>query len=295
MQSMPMMQRLTESMPGRHVFIVVGNKTIFLCHQIMSHMEGHNAELVLEVELDDETLKFLFEDRKKGVTHFLANSKFNLFALEQIVCNRVLFGSIGSCFLGFQADIWNTFTKDPKKPNLPPWLDKDIKPVLSDVPVKIVRVVHYRHYNENLGSRIHEQYTLFGKDEEAHLYHSVSRRPDYDHVCSLVKAPDWLNPYQLESSVQVSFPGLAWSSHSTYCQNPLPDGTKHKVLYYGLDHYCMHPEPQNTGHSCENTPEARKDISDLFVDVDRVWWYSTRIVNYFNDNPCGGGHDNEIP
>ena len=65
----------TQAMPMRHAFCVVGTETIFICHQIMSHMEGHNYEFVLEVELPNDVKQKILADRMAGHSHFIANQE----------------------------------------------------------------------------------------------------------------------------------------------------------------------------------------------------------------------------
>lgn len=263
----------TQSNPMAHAFIVVGNETIFLCHQIMSHMEGHNYEMVLEVELPKDTVEALRKDRMAGHTHYLANSE-EWHRLAAIKAGHVIL---------FEANIWNSFEKHPRL--LPPWGTPEAPrpPWLKAVPVKVKRVVHYRHINENLVGRTFEEYFLFGKGDEAHLYHSVLRQPDYDHVATLATVPKWLNKAQLEAGVAVSFPRLVWESERTSCENPLPDNSHHEVRYFGITEY---------RHNA--TGEDPKPVPRYEVHVDRTWWYSTRVVNYFLRNPCPPPPDREI-
>ncbi len=261
----------TQSNPMRHAFIVVGRETIFLCHQIMSHMEGHNLEVVLEVKLTDSTKEKLLEDRDRyGKTHYLGNVQKH--TLSSIASGRVT---------AFIADVWNSFTKYPDLDS--PWGEKEpIEPWLSGILVEIVRVVRFSHFNENTNGQKHEQYFLFGKEDEAHIYHTIGIRPDYDHVATLRSAPDWIAPDQLSAGAVVSIPSLQWDPDTTYCQNPLPDGETKIVRFYGLTEY---RDPM--GGRLQLIPE-------LTIDVEKTWWYSTRVLNYFNDNPCPDKGASEI-
>jgi hypothetical protein len=263
----------TQSNPMAHAFIVVGSETIFLCHQIMSHMEGHNYEMVLEARLPLDTVDTLIRDRDEGRTHYLANDK-EWHRLASMKAGHVT---------RFEANIWNSFEKAPKL--MPPWgiPGQPRPPWLTDVPVEIVRVVHYRHSNANLTGRRHEEYFLFGKGNEAHLYHSIVRQPDYDHVATLKARPEWLSTPQLEAGVSVSFPGLPWAPEETRCMNPLADGSRHEVRYFGITEY------RNS-----KTGEDPKPVPRYKIHVGRTWWFSTRVVNYFDRNPCPPPPDHEI-
>lgn len=254
----------THNMPMRHAFVVVGTETIFLCHQIMGFMEGHNYELVLEVTLPDAVRKALIEDREKnGTTWFLANQVNNEFTLPQVRTGKVT---------TMTADLWNFFPK--QWGHQWPW--GNTRPSFADVKVAIRRVVHYRHIDLNVSGHRFQSYLLFGRDSEAHVNHQVVYQPEYDHVASLEAVPDWIEPDQLEAGVIISVPDLPWRRESTYCRNPLPPG-RHRVLYFGIEAY-------RDQHGQD--PALRIEVPPYHVQVARTWWFSTRVVNFFPEDPC---------
>jgi hypothetical protein len=257
----------TQAMPMRHAFCVVGTETIFLCHQIMSHMEGHNYEFVLEVELSKEVKKKILEDRLAGHSHFIANQEADLMTLAQLKSRNKL---------TFKADAWNAV---PDKHNPPdaPWgdpEDPDVDPWLADFEVVVKRIVHYRHVNLNNPSRIHEQYIMFGKGEEAHIYHSIVWQPEYGHVASLKETPEWISPDQLEASIEISICDLPWRNDQTYCDLPLISGQKYAVQYFGINQYF---DP-------DGAPMTK--VPDYFIEIETTYWYSMWIVNYWNIPLC---------
>lgn len=256
------------NIPERHAFCIVGEDTLFLCHQIMTHMEPHAYELILEVEIPEDAKRKIFADRdKNGKSHFFGNKDGGEFTLPSIVSgNRT----------SFTADVWNT-VPDSDPPDVlpePPWAGLWNKPTaepwLSDVKVTIKRIAHFRHLNRNEHSRKFESYILFGRGKEAHILHSVLFQPEYDHVASLKEAPDWIDEEQLISTVEISLPHLPYDNYSTYTDNPLPDNSRHRVLYYGLTEY---RDPMGA---------LQNKIPELYIEVGHTWWFSTKIINYWN-------------
>lgn len=284
---MDMGKQTIKNIKERHAFCILGEETIFLCHQIMTHMEPHSYELILEVEIPEEAKQKIFDDRAKtGKTHYFGNKEDGLFTLPSIVAGKTT---------EFMADVWNSL-ESPQNPAtelkkqvdgvmLPPatlpqppwagyWGKPAAEPWLKDVKVTIKRVVHYRHLNQNEVSRKFEEYVLFGRGEEAHIMHSVIWQPDYDHVATLKEAPDWLDEDQLVATVNISFPRLPYDNYSTYCENPIEDKTRHLVRYQGLTEY---RDPFGN---------LQNKLPKLYIEVEHTWWFSTRIINFWNYQYC---------
>ncbi len=260
-----------KNVPHRHAFALVGEKNLFLCHQIMSHMEAHCFEIILEVKLPEETKEAIFENRKMGYSHYLCNQQGGEFTVASIVA-----GSRQS----FTANVW-TGVPDSNPPAVmpqPPWGKgpdgKPVPPWRTDVTVEIIRIVHFRHLNRNETSRRFEEYILFGRGKEAHIMHSVLWQPDYDHLASLRKAPDWISEEQLIATINVSFPELPFDPWGTYCNCPLHDNSVHEVYYFGFTEF-RDPEGNVQNH-----------IEKLEIHVDHTWWYSTKITNYWRAQHC---------
>lgn len=253
----------TIAMPMRHAFCVVGTETIFLCHQIMSHMEGHNYEFILEVELPENVKKQILEDRMAGHSHWIANQDEDLMTLAQLKAGNKT---------SFKADAWNAIPNEHNPPKAP-WGDPekpDVDPWLADFEVTVKRIVHYRHVNLNCQSRIHEQYILFGKGDEAHICHSIVWQPEYGHVASLAGKPEWISKDQLEASIVISINGLSWCKDRTYSAIPLESGNKYAVQYFGISQYF---DPFGA-------PAAK--VPDYFIEIATTYWFSIWIVNFWN-------------
>lgn len=281
--------------PDRHLWAVVGDETLFLCHLIMGWMQGHNYEVVLEVTVPKDVRTLIKNEQKKGTSLFLANrdaqgdpkpSSYQLHTIPDLQSGRALQPGKGYHFI---AEIWDYF---PEKPSCMNWPYPDGSSTIGDVLVTVRRVVHYRHVNLNVTSQRFESYVLFGRGKEAHVYHNVVGPPDYDHVATLKSSPEWLQPAQLEAGVFVSVPGLPWSSDRTHCESPFRDASEHEVLYHGIESYRVPP----ASLECDPPPKvAYEPVPPLKIEVDRTVWFSTRVVNYPCEGPCGGLGDVPTP
>lgn len=285
--------------PDHHAFCLVGEETLFIIHQIMTHMEAHSYELILEVTIPEDVKVKILEDRKEnGNSHYLGN----WFGSEDVEAFTVPSLASGNR-KEFNANVWTSVEPAlevqielvPEQKNgldnrlmgmqLPPatlpqppwagyWEKPEVKPWLTDVKVKVERVVHYRHINRNESSRRFEDYILFGRGKEAHIMHSVLWQPEYDHVATLKEAPDWIDEEQLIATINVSFPHLPYDNYSTYCDNPLKDRTRHQVLYHGMREFRgMFGNFQNK-------------LPELYIEVEHTWWFSTKVINYWNYQFC---------
>jgi hypothetical protein len=272
--NMKMDEQTIKNEPQRHAFILVGENTLFLCHQIMTHMEPHCYEFILEISIPDAIKNMILEDRTKyGHSHYFGNQEGDEFTVPTLV---------SGLRKEFVANAWTSVpdSDPPKVMPQPPWGEEDGQPIifpwLRDITVSILRIVHYRHLNRNENSRRFEAYVLFGRGGEAHILHSVIWQPEYDHVASLRVAPDWIDEEQLISSIIVSFPDLPYDPWSTQCACPLENNSTHKVRYFGLTEF---RDPMG---------DLQNKIPDLFIHVDHTWWYSTKIINYWNYQFCKG-------
>lgn len=285
--------------PDHHAFCLVGEDTLFLIHQIMTHMEAHSYELILEVTIPEDVKNKILEDRKKnGNSHYLGNwfgsEEEEAFTVPSLASgNRKEFNANVWISVEAAQEVPTELVPDQKNGpdnrlmgmHLPPatlpqppwagyWEKPEVKPWLTNVKVKVERVVHYRHINRNENSRKFEDYILFGRGKEAHIMHSVLWQPEYDHVATLKEAPDWIDEEQLIATINVCFPHLPYDNYSTYCDNPLKDKTRHQVLYHGIREYRgMFGNFQNK-------------LPELYIEVEHTWWFSTKVINYWNYQFC---------
>lgn len=253
MDKMPMENKPSlKDTPDRHAFVMAGKKTLFLCHLTMvnTEMPNHMYELVLEATLSRRAWQEYLADleRHPRATYFLGNSDKDLMTLPEI--------NIGTR-VSFKADIWRGI---PPKHHYKVWPWQKQKPVISNVTVKIDRVVRFRHFNFAIEYPTSMTYFLFGKGPEAHLYHYQTCQPDFDQVVSLAKAPEFLPPEQLQSGALINISTMA--STPVPCTNPLAKKVYH-VQYEGIVDFGLHE-----------------------IKIGRNLWFSTAITNSIN--PCPG-------
>jgi hypothetical protein len=285
--------------PDHHAFCIVGKDTLFLVHQIMTHMEAHSYELILEVSIPDDVKQKILEDRNiNGNSHYLGNwfgsEEVDAFTIPSLASgNRKEFNAnvwtsvenaeeVATELVPVKKDAPDNRLMGMKLPNAtlpqPPWggywEKPEVTPWLTNVKVTVERVVHYRHINRNEISKRFEDYVLFGRGKEAHIMHSVLWQPEYDHVATLKEVPEWIDEEQLIATINICFPNLPFDNYSTYCNNPLKDKTRHQVLYFGLKEFRgMFGTFQNI-------------LPELYIEIEHTWWFSTRVINYWNYQFC---------
>ena len=236
--------------PDQHAFVMAGRQTLFLCHLTMVHTEmpNHMYELVLQATLPRSAWKKYLEDldHHPKATYFLGNSEKDKMTIPDI--------HIGSR-VSFKGDIWRGI---PYKKQYTSWPWANQKPIISNITVKIERVVRIRHFNFAVEYPTSMTYFLFGKGQEAHLYHYQTREPEFDQVVSLAQAPDFITQSQLQSGVLINFPTMA--STPVRCSNPLTNKT-YQVQYEGIGDFGLHK-----------------------IKIGRSLWFSTKITN--SKPPC---------
>jgi len=233
----------------RHAFIMVGNKTLFLVHMTMFHMEEHCYQIVLRARLPASIMKRFREWRRKNPkqAYFLANLAESAMDIPQIACGQVT---------SFEAEI---FAGIPPKKEYTEWPWGDVQPVARRVRVHVERVVYYRHFDYNFDYPHNLTYVLFGAGNEAHMQSYQTKEPDFDHVLTLAAAPSWLPKNKLESAVTVNFPSLR--SRPVHLKNPLTR-KQYQVQYQGFWTYLgaqftkLHP-----------------------LKIGTTWWFHTSPVN----------------
>ena len=260
----------THDVPMRHAFVVVGERTLFLCHVANWWMEGQNWELVLRINVPESARRAIINDRNPTEPHFLVNTA--LFTIPELIKHS---WSQKATERKFQADIWRGFSRRPKPvepdPDWVPWDDEE--PLLTNVGVKVEAVIHHRHANLNLTARAFEEYLVFGEGSEAHIYHSPVRQPDYDHVATLAEVPAWLQPDQLETGVVVCVPTAPWFPGETRCEGPpLTLNQPTVVRFNGITDY--------RSKNWDDSPNPSKAVPRYEMTVRRNWWYSTGVLNF---------------
>lgn len=198
--------------PDQHGFAMLGTRWLFLDHLPMFGMENHRYHAIFAAKIPQGAMERFVADRSAhpGIPYILGNLQSDLFSLPEI--------AVGAR-QSFRSDIFRGVPADPNHD----------KPLIHDVPAIILRIVRLRHFIATVSPPKPLTYVLFGRDDEAHLSHYISWKPDFQHVQD-VRRPDWLPPIQLAMGCDICFPDLA---NSGYDKSPftLPE---YKAQYEGL-------------------------------------------------------------
>jgi hypothetical protein len=254
-----------------HAFALVGTDKFFASHLTNLGMEVHKYHLIAELSLPDSERSRLVEEIKRypDDSFFVAN----LFPDDSIGSGddpmnlpELASGRRSS----FKGNVWRGI---PNKPVYDDWPWRGVQPILSNVPITIKRVVYFAPFAESMNHSDRLSYLLFGSGAEAHLVHLQTKHgsePDYDHVVTLTKAPDWLEPDLLEAGVVVDLPYKPRfgddqdRAQGVRCATPLKDGSETDVRYRGA------------------SPVRR-------ITISKNKWFCTRIANMPDENrraPC---------
>ncbi|MEW6543168.1 MAG: hypothetical protein AB1411_06105 [Nitrospirota bacterium] len=249
--------------PHQHAFVMLGTNTLFLCHLTMYQARGfeeHQYQVVLETKLPEWAMSKYREARLNDPdqTYFLGNAGDDLFTLPQ-AASRMRVAFTGNVFRGIP----------PVKDRYDSWPWEGVTPFIKNVRVTIERFVYYRLFSDNMDYPRSLTYIVFGASDEAHMTNYQTNQPDFDHILSLSKKPDWIPPAQLEAGILVDLPNVqripdkpptAWVG----CSNPLPKGSTQNVRYRAIG---------------EKRP----------ILIGPTYWFSTKVANQVNPCPDSAG------
>ena len=234
--------------PHQHAFMLVGDETVFAVHMTQYHTEEHKYQVILKVVLP-QTVRSVLEKTKKKFpldTFVLCNDDADLFIVPDLPSRRKK---------TFRANLFQglpPFTEeDEKDPHFFPWDKARTKPLAADFEVEVERIVLFRPFAHHMKQPDHATYLLWGEGDEAHMTNLQTARlasgkfevpgfgPDYDHIMSLARAPDWLDKPLLEAGIVVSVPSIRLNDKQTGKPTiplgiPIKSGDEVAVLYRGV-------------------------------------------------------------
>ncbi|UCB55980.1 MAG: hypothetical protein JSW45_05485 [Thiotrichales bacterium] len=244
-----------DNMRHQHAFVVVGVQQLFGVHMTQYHCELHKYQIIVKFKIDEDIRQQLAEVRKHAPrdTFVLVNQAddpvdglFGEFSIPELANGTVA---------RFKADIFQGLPPFPKedaaKPHFIPWKADYVNPVFADLTVEVERIVQFRPFAHHYRLPPFATYFLFGKGTEAHMtnlqtaalasspFEPAVFGPDYDHVMSLLQAPDWLDKPLLEAGIVVTTPKVQLVDADTGeptipCDNVFAEGESVEVLYRGM-------------------------------------------------------------
>jgi hypothetical protein len=238
------------NMPHQHAFVMLGTKTLFLCHLTMYGWEEHMYQLVVQATLPDWAMTEYAAARKPDDSYFLGNSPRDLFTLPEINSGARTW---------FIADV---FRGIPNKPEYKEWPWNGMSPVIANVRVTVERVVLYRLFAMNMEYPKTLTYVLFGCGDEAHMTNYQTKEPDFDHILSLEKLPQWVPERELEAGIVIDVPDVPGRENGKVrCSNPLDMGKEYSVRYRG------------------------RQGDKRLITAGQTFWFCTKVANS-SGNPC---------
>ncbi|PHQ97424.1 MAG: hypothetical protein COB40_04645 [Marinosulfonomonas sp.] len=240
--------------PHQHAFTLVGDKQFFGVHMTQYHCEIHKYQIILKLSF----AKKADADKLRKMRRSYPSDFF-------VLCNQKNDDEIGpqkefsipdlasgrrSEFVGdiFQGIRWPDEEPDE---HFFPWSKDRCAPAIKDVRVTVERIVLFRPFAHHEQLPPYATYWLFGDGDEAHMtnlqnaalasnpFQAAAFGPDYDHVMSLQKAPDWLDAPLLEAGVIVTVPAVPLVDFETGeptipCEPLFRAGEPIEVLYRGI-------------------------------------------------------------
>ena len=250
-----------ENKDHQHAFILLGEQQIFGVHMTQYHCELHKYQIILKLKLPDAVYEeYLHMRRQYPDDSFVLCNAENKSELVFDEVREYCIPDLGSGMVKkFTANIFHGIrplseAEMEADEHFFPWSKKYVKPAIGEFEATVERVVTFRPFDHEATLPEYARYLLFGdsKSGETHMTNlqtamMVSSEfepqvfgPDYDHVMSLAKRPDWLKQdAMLEAGIVVSTPIVRLidpdsGEPSIPQQSPFAPGGEIELLYRGI-------------------------------------------------------------
>lgn len=249
-----------ENMPMQHSFILVGEKQLFALHMTQYHTEVHKYQMIFKISLAEAVHQQYLALRAQNPkdTWVLCNAKSSPNAKPDEVREFIVPDIGGGLVTKFSASIFQGIPpfphEDMAESDFFPWSKKYAKPAIEEIEVTVERVVTFRPFDHQAILPTYASYLLFGdsKSGETHMTNLQTARlatrlleppafgPDYDHIMSLQKRPDWLKQdAMLEAGIVITTPNVRLTDAASGqpvipIDSPFSEGEEVEVLYRGM-------------------------------------------------------------
>lgn len=190
--------------PNFHNMLVFGEKTIYLSHLPMfeelnsaktEYTSPHRYQVILEASFqkDKKNLQDTYVNdrlRNKSVKIYTLNPES--FVLPQLTSED----SKPPLLTSFKATVFRGHLEKGGK----------IITGLSDIEVKVNRVIHFRKFNPETTKPSQLKYILFGNPQELFLAHYISASPDFDQVLSVKVSNQTFTVEELNKGIEIVIP-----------------------------------------------------------------------------------------
>jgi hypothetical protein len=174
---------------GVHGMLLFGEEALYLSHLPM-FMTIHDHQVILEVTLDHEE-----EDAPAIYRADSLDMGERVYTLvpEEFSLRRI--GDEGEDALrSFQGTVYRGH------------FEKGGVPILRDVTVDVVNVIHFRRFDPKAQALPELQYLLFGRVDELYLAHLITKAPDFDQIVPVTVISHSFSEETLEGGVLLTFP-----------------------------------------------------------------------------------------
>jgi len=174
---------------GVHGMLLFGEAALYLSHLPM-FMTIHDHQVILEVTLahGEKDAPAIYQADRRDTGERVYTLVPEEFSLQRL-------GAEGSDALrSFQGTVYRGH------------FEKAGVPILRDVTVDVVNVIHFRQFDPHAQALPELQYLLFGHVEELYLAHLISKAPDFDQIVPVTAISHRFSEETLEGGVLLTFP-----------------------------------------------------------------------------------------
>lgn len=186
--------------PSVHGMLLVGTEKIYLSHLPMFH-SPHDYQVIFEVDLPAE-VKSHYQNIKKQ------NPEQTIFT---IVPEVFVLPDMAESPRPFKATIFFGH------------FERGGNPITKEIIININQVLYFKKFDPTAGHPDSVEYILFGGKEEVFAAHTISAKPDFDHIIEILNTGFVQSILKDEVFAKVLFPSLNK-------QAPLKANTKYSAV-----------------------------------------------------------------